>query len=592
VSLYFATQDNGIWASPDAGGTWTNHEGGDAFLIQVRHDAPMDADVTVAYGKVLDRGYSMFSEADLVHPRVIPDLDEDERPIDGLTQAFYVAPNRWIRWRVLAGDPEIWVSQNNGRTWHRRATVALGIAGGFQTAGADSSPTVYAPVVGRQRGANGQRIALLKLTDGFARREARFDDADLVYLPDGGSLGMRATEFDSHAVFGVDPSDANHLIVPDVNNNSIMVSSDGGLHWSRDDDLTAQVTQFGRLLLYDDHPLRMQVTQISFDPYVSGRILVGTRDSGVIYRDAAGPWTTIEDSERLSYVTGFFFKRDHTVIASTYGRGLWMIDLDVHHNPFPQHRYCRAPCWIRFWDDRNILREPPDWRDKDVTVFFDGRINGVVAPRGRVRAITVTIGTRWQRFLGKAEPTDYKPLTVVESKRGRGFGDLHGFRAAVEKGEVIKGLILQEGNLWGLLSGQREFRSRTSAARHKPTPQMTAVTQETWRRTRAATGPYIILSTGLPTPGLPVVGPDGLLRVIAHDLSTEQGAVIKIRIDGKPMRARRARVHKDGTMITSLMLPESWASAIHVLELEQKVGGRRRIASAQFATGGAEPESG
>ena len=73
-----------------------------------------------------------------------------------------------------------------------------------------------------------------------------------------------------------------------IYNQVVKVSHDGGRNWTTDSNLTNEVTNAGRLLLYDGDSSHMQVTQISFDPYDSERIVVGTRDAGIIISKNGG----------------------------------------------------------------------------------------------------------------------------------------------------------------------------------------------------------------------------------------------------------------------------------------------------------------
>lgn len=85
-------------------------------------------------------------------------------------------------------------------------------------------------------------------------------------------------------------------------------------------------TQAGKYLLWDQRESRVQVMHISYDPYNDDKILVGTRDAGVICsRDGGVTWRTIRGTEPIRYITGFQFRPDGSVMASAYGRGLWRI---------------------------------------------------------------------------------------------------------------------------------------------------------------------------------------------------------------------------------------------------------------------------
>src|SRR6185436_15820179 len=133
-------------------------------------------------------------------------------------------------------------------------------------------------------------------------------------------------QWDSHAVFGVDPNDWQFLIAPDTRAGNVKVSRDGGQTWAVDQRLTQQVLAGGRLKMYDVDDYHMQVTKIAFDPYHDGRILVGTRDAGVICTaDDGKTWRTIKDSGRISYVTGFHFYPNGAVHIGSWGHGLWFL---------------------------------------------------------------------------------------------------------------------------------------------------------------------------------------------------------------------------------------------------------------------------
>ncbi|MCA9861067.1 MAG: hypothetical protein KC438_15170, partial [Thermomicrobiales bacterium] len=143
--------------------------------------------------------------------------------------------------------------------------------------------------------------------------------------PNDGSLGLRATEFDWQAVFAVDPRDWLFMIAPDIRNQRMMITRSAGLLWQENTQLTDLVLESGNLLMYK-HPYHMQVTHIGFDPYDGDRILVGTRDAGIMQSvDRGETWSKIAGSERALYVTGFFFQPNSDVIVSTYGRGLFRL---------------------------------------------------------------------------------------------------------------------------------------------------------------------------------------------------------------------------------------------------------------------------
>ncbi len=334
TTLYFATQDNAIWASTDGGNTWPNSDCAEGFHVEVQKTAAPNDAVTVAYGKVgCGPSASMFSDPGLVNQRAVPDVDASGAALANMGQAFYLKPRYWIRFRSPMGIPpppgEIWISSDNGASWRRRFTTTLGPAGPFQRTKAHypaSYMKAYLAVGTGETNSDGSgRIGLLRLYSLLRDRVDNIGEDDIIELPNAGSLGIRATEFDWQAVFGVHPKEWRLVIAPDIVNGDIKITRDGGATWTTNAQLTNLVTKSGSLHMYKG-PYFMQVTHIGFDPYNDQRIMVGTRDAGIVVSDDDGAtWTTIPGSERVLYCTGFFFRSDGSVIVSTYGRGLWRI---------------------------------------------------------------------------------------------------------------------------------------------------------------------------------------------------------------------------------------------------------------------------
>jgi hypothetical protein len=154
-----------------------------------------------------------------------------------------------------------------------------------------------------------------------------YDDSDVVRLPGGGSLGQRFTEFDKHAIYGVHPTNWAYVIAPDIVANDVKITRDGGQTWNKSVGLTAEVLRGGALKMWGGKADLMEVTEIAFDPYIPNRILVGTRDAGIICTDDDGrTWRTIFDSDKINYITGFHFFPSGMVYISSYGHGLWRLE--------------------------------------------------------------------------------------------------------------------------------------------------------------------------------------------------------------------------------------------------------------------------
>jgi hypothetical protein len=129
-------------------------------------------------------------------------------------------------------------------------------------------------------------------------------------------------------VLGVDPSNPMHLIAADRMTRTMKVSTDGGGSWHTDVALTRLVTDNGKLS-FDNPFVNSQAHVIAFDPSNAKRILVGTEASGILAsRNGGATWFRVPESRRVPAVSDFFFDElDGFVVISTYGRGLWKLDL-------------------------------------------------------------------------------------------------------------------------------------------------------------------------------------------------------------------------------------------------------------------------
>jgi hypothetical protein len=351
TSLYFGTQDNNLWSSPDGGDTWPRTDAAEGYDLEVRHQARPGEPITVGYVEIGSNWAEQFADADFFNQRLIPDVDQNGQPLDSkqMKQAFYLEPTAggtstgWLRMRI-GGSPSngIYVSMNGGDTWRRRFDLNFGWPGALQptnlgggllteAVAARVAPDVTAGLPPKGVMAwvpvyvNGG-IGLVPLSNLYADRVDTIDDSDVVRLPGNGSLGRRGAQWDFHAVFGADPYDWRFVIAPDIAAGDVKVTRDGGQAWVKDHRLTAQVLKGGHLKMRDLDDYHMQVTKIAFDPYHDGRILVGTRDAGIICTtDDGKTWRTITNSERISYVTGFHFYPDGAVHIGSWGHGLWFL---------------------------------------------------------------------------------------------------------------------------------------------------------------------------------------------------------------------------------------------------------------------------
>jgi hypothetical protein len=599
TSLYFTTQDNDIWASPDDGHTWPNHDSPEGCHLQVRQDASEGEDVQVSYVRITGREDPIthmplveenrrFSGANLANPIPIPNTDINGMALTGFSEPFFVSPNNWVRYRLNAGQTEIYISTNNGSNWRKRAEVSLAEIGVPTISGDFANPVIYFPFRSSITTPNQREIIFLSKIENLFNLNINKPRITSIYLPNYGSLGIRATMFDSHVVFGVDPQNPDHIILPDIYHHLVIVSEDGGTTWREDINLTSEVTKNGTVLLYGGDNYRMQVTKISFDPYNRNRILVGTRDLGIIFsEDGGGTWSTLPGSEVLSYITNFFFKHSNIARASSYGRGLWRIDFNSYAESVPFDFICKGDCTFRFPDKEDTWKDAPFdnpddpfWIDKDVSIFFNGQVNGLVLSGLEIKLMTVTPETTFKRFIRRSD--DYEELDVIESDKGEGFDQLIGCLAALNNGEIIKGIIQKENKIVGIISGKEKFKQPEKKSKQTGKQYKLVGDSAGMHSKSESAEPYLFVSTSIPIAGEPVLGGDKIVHLFGRGFMThDQDSYTTILVDGKTIE-ENLKISEDGSIESELKIPDILSIGKHSIKIVQKVQENDFSASASF----------
>jgi hypothetical protein len=322
TDLYFGTQDNSLWASSNDGSTWINPVCCEGFFLQMLHDSASDAGQTITF-TACSGCSNEGSAADFVS------VYGWNNPPAGGGNPFLVSQGVYLQWSAPSPPTnQLYFSTTTGGSWSpvAGATTTLQLIDHPFISGPSASPTVYQEVR-RTDGTTG----LIKIT-GVLSGSATVTNAD-TGIGNIGFWSMGQGTFRWAQVFGVDPNNPLHLIVADIGVNQMMVSLDGGGTWNPDLQLTALVTNFGQFQFSQPSTtfpgLTTEAHSIAFDPSNGNRILVGTEQAGIIVStDGGSTWGVVLGSSAVPAVSSFSFDEvTGDVFASSYGRGIWSLNL-------------------------------------------------------------------------------------------------------------------------------------------------------------------------------------------------------------------------------------------------------------------------
>jgi hypothetical protein len=327
LDLYYGTQDNDIKGSGDSGHTWTGSvccEG--AFLrteaIRADHDGARVTGFTCGpcfnfvTGPHLSgvHGWPNAPDGNTSTPAGAPFLLSGDSYLQQVADTASMPPKF-----------DFFRTTDAGGSWSKTFTLALQPKGATMVAGPPADPTIYQGV--QEAGSlpnGGTRFGMMRAR-GIAGQAIVTDAGGGVGGAVGG-FGSLRTPIARYVVLGVDPSNPNRLIAPDVENGMMKVSADGGTLWYPLPQLTQAVTENGQYLFTVAELALASV--IGWDPYDSCHILVGTMQNGIFRStDGANTWKRIDGSKAVTSVSSFYFPPTGAVWVSTNGRGLWTLSL-------------------------------------------------------------------------------------------------------------------------------------------------------------------------------------------------------------------------------------------------------------------------
>lgn len=314
TDVYFGTQDNSFWASPDGGASWrgTRIEG---FLFSLLHTTPTDAGQEISFSDRVVGVQLASAHFDNVQPWNHPPVAFPGIPA-------IVAPHVFFEFgRPASGPDRLWITTDSGASWAEvpggvipdGREVRDGGSGRIFVSGPVDDPVLYQPLF------SFGGPSLVRIT-GALRGAAVVEAADLGLA----SIGQHCPSFCA-PVFAVDPLDSTHLLAADETDQVMKVSRDGRT-WQIDQRLTDLVTAHGEFL-FSSFNIGPQASVLAFHASREGEILVGTDGHGVLATmDGGHHWFALRGTRKIPIVTSFAFDEfDGSVIVSSFGRGLWRL---------------------------------------------------------------------------------------------------------------------------------------------------------------------------------------------------------------------------------------------------------------------------
>ncbi len=524
--LYFGTQDNDVRASGDNGVTWPGQLCCEGFFIEAQRLVQSEADSKIntvvcapCNNVISDPLYSVNTQwrnppgAGGSNPMVVREpvrfqgVDESS----SFSKGMAVTHDLGVSWSGF-------VSFNEERRDLPKLARPL--------TGVPNLPAVVYQAYRAPGWAPGNHEI-----NRLMRIESRGAGLSYPSMNNFGGLGITPTMFAWYQVYAVNPGDHLHLMAPDVINQRVMETRDGGNNWTEAPGLTNLVTDSGRLLF--NKGIFPNLTAISFSHQLPRGLLAGTSE-GAIYQssDLGANWSRIPGSEKVTFVTSFYWRTLNDVIVSTYGRGLWRLrNLPVI--PIVDFgKWCFGPCNI------SLLR-PEEWRRS--ILIYNGRVTGARIEGDVLQEVFVT--TDSSVVFGAESGQSAPAIKVTETNSEVGFSGAPPLPKPPKEGWIIKGLVFDKDNrLAGLIFGDQPM----TLAPPESDKDIKGPTEPP-----SAGKPYIHIVAGR-NHGAPTASPGEVIRVTGANFPRD--AVLEIAVDGQSSHDQ-IRTDGQGAFIVQIPAP-------------------------------------
>ena len=317
TSVYFGTQDDGIFHSADDGSTY-GRDAYDIYGLFADHVGSGTANVLwrqCCFGGTPANLINLSNETLSSNAgwSAAPPLPPGNNPNDNFTAtqfgkdryAFITPDIAPVAPPAPQPNYQTYVSTNDGGAWTQMGGNAPGAPTGLMwSSGTTANPVFYAMFT---VGGNNRIYRLAGPMNNTA-----------VYTDVTGNLQAPTT-------FAVHPTNPLLLYANDANLNQVMKSTNGGASWTADTNLTTLATRGGTFPFANGGS---QISAFAFDGN-SNTVMAGANNSGIFASTNGGAsWFSVRGAENLPRIAGFFFdERTHRIYTASGGRGMWRIDL-------------------------------------------------------------------------------------------------------------------------------------------------------------------------------------------------------------------------------------------------------------------------
>lgn len=431
TDLYFGTWDNKIWSTT----VWANPFQSwlsDGFFLEMERSVPSESKARITWKDCAVCDARVAGRHLPGPPPVWP------KPQNGRNAPVVVRRDHYVQ-NVPAG---LELTENAGSNWKPFAAFPDEPRGlpRLGKAGAGDHSILYQPYRSMFSGPPAEGATwLMRLQYSNGNGVAVYPEMSGL-----GGLGINALPLAAYPVYGVDSQNWFHVIAPDLVNQKMVATWNGGELWEELPDLTKLVKRNDTLRLRADvtDPARSTfefvpaplVTAVSFHPTNPQLVLLGTSEGGIYYSgDRGRTWGAIGGSDKTTFVTSFAWETANRVYVSTFGRGLWILRNSPVAGPEAFPDFCPG-CDVVAMDGS------PRPSFSGSALVFDGQLVGIRTEKGALRELFVTPGSS---VIFTGDPNDpQQDIAITESNGRDPFESL----PAPPKGRITTGVVFTKGD--------------------------------------------------------------------------------------------------------------------------------------------------